>query len=307
MTELFIILKDIVLPVFVMIAIGYALQKKHNMDLKTLTKLNIYCFVPGFIFITLYNSDFTARLFIEVFIFFVLLVAVLHFMVLFLSKAINLSKNEKTTLSNSAMFFNAGNYGVPVNDLVFKGDPYAMSVQVVLMTLQNLFIFSYGIFSLQAIKISKSQAVLNYFRMPLIYALLAGVLLNYFKVPLPELIIIPSTYIGDAMISLALLTLGAQVAKLKFMKQLSSIYLSLIIRLIIGPLVSLGIIFLFDINGTIAQVLFIASAMPTSVNSAVIAEEYDNQPQLAAQIVLFSTIISAVTVTIVIYLSNFLA
>ena len=47
--------------------------------------------------------------------------------------------------------------------------------------------------------------------------------------------------------------------------------------------------------GMTAQALLIASAMPTSVNSAVIAEEYKNYPDFAAQVVLFSTIISAFT------------
>ena len=50
----------------------------------------------------------------------------------------------------------------------------------------------------------------------------------------------------------------------------------------------------------------IASAMPTSVNSAVIAEEYKNYPEFAAQVVLFSTIISAFTVSLVIYLAGIL-
>ena len=55
-----------------------------------------------------------------------------------------------------------------------------------------------------------------------------------------------------------------------------------------------------------SQALFIDSAMPTSVNSAVIAQEYNNHPNFAAQIVLFSTMISAITVSIVIYFSRIL-
>ena len=72
------------------------------------------------------------------------------------------------------MFFNSGNYGVPVNDLVFKSDPLAMSIQVIMLTLQNIFLFSYGIFSLESIKIGKLKAALGYFKMPVLYAMLAG-------------------------------------------------------------------------------------------------------------------------------------
>ena len=58
------------------------------------------------------------------------------------------------------------------------------------------------------------------------------------------------------------------------------------------------------IDGVVGQTLFIASAMPTSVNSSVIAQEYDNYPELAAELVFLSTLFSAITVVIVIYLSH---
>ena len=126
------------------------------------------------------------------------------------------------------------------------------------------------------------------------------------QVTVPSFIWVPANYIADAMIALALLTLGAQVAQIKFAAGLSSVYYSLTLRLAVGPLIALAIILLFKVDGIVAQALLIGSAMPTSVNSAVIAQEYDNHPDLAAQIVLFSTLISAITVSLVIYLARFL-
>jgi malate permease and related proteins len=172
--------------------------------------------------------------------------------------------------------------------------------------LQNIFLFSYGIFSLQSIKVGKLKAALGYFRMPVLYAMLAGVFLNVYNVPIPSFIWVPANYIADAMIALALFTLGAQVAKIKFSTGLKTVYYSLALRLAIGPLIALAIIYIFKVDGIVAQALLIGSAMPTSVNSAVIAEEYNNHPDLAAQIVLFSTLFSAITVTLVIYLARFL-
>src|SRR5699024_8272119 len=208
--------------------------------------------------------------------------------------------------TNSIVFYNSGNYGVPVNDLVFKSDPFAMSVQVIVLTMQNIFLFSYGIFSLRQADIGKIRALLGYFKMTVLYAMLAGILLNVFAVPIPGFIWIPANYIANAMVAIALLTLGAQVAELKIAKQLTSVYVSATIRLIISPFVALGIIYTFGLSGVLAQALFISSAMPTSVNSAVIAQEYNNHPQLAAQMVLFSTLVSTFTVTIIIYLSRIL-
>lgn len=303
-SEFLIILKDILLPIFVVMAIGYIIQKKFELNIQTLARLNIYFLVPGFIFVKLYTTVISVQLLGSILLFFILYVVILYFISLFLSKVMKLDQGEKVTFTNSVMFFNSGNYGVPVNDLVFKSDPLAMSIQVIMLTLQNIFLFSYGIFSLQSVKIGKLKAILAYFRMPMFYAMMSGIILNYFHVPIPSFIWVPANYIADAMIALALFTLGAQVAQLKFTSALSMVYYSLGLRLVIGPIIALGIIVLFRVEGIVAQALFIGSAMPTSVNSAVIAQEYDNHPDLAAQIVLFSTLMSTFTVALVIFFAR---
>lgn len=306
MIELIGILKDIILPIFVIMGVGFYLQRKFNLDVQTLARLNIYFLVPGFIFVKLYNTQLSASLFGNVLFFLIIYVLILYVVSLLAAKLIGLKKGEKTTFSNSIMFFNSGNYGVPVNDLVFKSDPFAMSIQVIILTFQNIFLFSYGIFSLQSLKIGKLRAALAYFKMPVLYAMLAGILLNVYEVSIPSFIWVPANYTADAMVALALLTLGAQVAKIRFSTGLSTVYASLLLRLIVGPAIAFGLLILFKIDGIMAQALLIGAAMPTSVNSAVIAQEYDNNPEMAAQIVLFSTALSAITVSIVIFLSRIL-
>jgi len=304
--ELYIILKDIILPIFVIMGIGFIIQRKFKMDLQTLARVNIYFLIPGFIFVKLYSTEISVSLFGNVLFFFILYVIILYAISIVVSRIIGLNNGKKINFSNSVMFFNSGNYGVPVNDLVFKSDPFAMSIQVIMLTLQNIFLFSYGIFSLNSIHVGKLKAMLGYFKMPVLYAMLSGVILNYFSVPIPSFIWIPANYIAEGMIALALFTLGAQVAEIKFSSALSSVYYSLALRLIIGPMIALIIIFMFRVEGIFAQALFIGSAMPTSVNSAVIAQEYKNHPDFAAQIVLFSTLVSAITVSVVIYMARLL-
>ncbi|SIS49444.1 AEC family transporter [Salimicrobium flavidum] len=304
MAELLTILIDILVPVFIILGIGFTLEKKFELDLNTLAKLNIYFLVPGFIFVKLYETEFSPGKFLTVIGFIGLYVLVLFTITKVFTSLQGMDGAKGTTVSNSVIFFNSGNYGVPVNDLVFKGDPFAMSIQVVVLTMQNILTFSYGIFALQSIHIGKWRAMAGYFKMPVLYALLTGILLNIGNISVPTFLWVPSTYIADAMIAIALVMLGAQVAKIKWSVNFSSVYISLFLRLILGPAIALGMIFLFGLEGVIAQALFIASAMPTAVNSAVIAQEYDNYPEFAAQIVLLSTIFSAVTVTLVIYLSR---
>src|SRR5690625_7807325 len=117
-----------------------------------------------------------------------------------------------------------------------------------------------------------------------------------FDVPITTFIWVPANFISDAMIAFPLFTLGAQVAQLNFLSRLATVYYSLFLRLISGPLIALVILLLFRVEGIVAQALLIGSAMPTSVNSAVIAQEYDNEPELAAQIGLFSTLLDEINV-----------
>lgn len=306
LTELLTILKDIILPIFILMSIGFIIQRKFHLDIQTLARLNIYFLVPGFIFVKLYSTQFSAHLFTNLLLFFILFVVVIFIISAIVARMIGLDDGRKTVFTNSVLFYNSGNYGIPVNDLVFKSDPLAMSIQVIILTFQNIFLFSYGIFSLQSIKIGKLKAALGYFKMPVLYAMLSGILLNVYEVPIPSFIWVPANYIADAMVAFALLTLGAQVSEIKFMSGLSTVYISLFMRLILGPAIALGIILLFKVDGIVAQALLISSAMPTSVNSAVIAQEYENHPNFAAQIVLFSTLMSAITVTFVIYMARLL-
>ncbi len=84
------------------------------------------------------------------------------------------------------------------------------------------------------------------------------------------------------------------------------IFISYFTRLIAGPVLALLVIFGLGLDGVVAQSLFIASAFPTSRNSSSLALEYDVESDTAAQTVLFSTIVSCLTVTVVIYMSQIL-
>ncbi|RIM81365.1 AEC family transporter, partial [Staphylococcus arlettae] len=253
-----------------------------------------------------YQTDFALKLLLYIIIFFIIYIFILYIIAEVLTRLGKMERGKATTLKNSTFFFNCGNYGVPVNDLVFKGDALAMSVQVIMLSLQNIFTFSYGIFSIQSLQIGKLKAMLGYFKMPVLYALVLALIFNYNDIPIPKFVWTPANYVADAMIAIALILLGGQIAKINFSLKWSSAYIFILIRLVAGPLIALVIIKLMGIDGIVGQALFITSAMPTSVNSSVIAQEYDNYPEMAAQLVFLSTLFSALTVAITIYFSHML-
>ena len=60
----------------------------------------------------------------------------------------------------------------------------------------------------------------------------------------------------------------------------------------------------FRIDGIMAQVMIISAGLPTAVNTALIAVEFDNKPDFASQTVMISTLLSSVTLTVVIYFAT---
>lgn len=306
MTAFMTIFLDIILPVFILIGIGALLHRKFSLDLYTLAKLNLYFLVPGIIFVKLYETELSWELFQQVFFFFVLFIVALYVLSFLVSLLFRFNKSMKVAFSNSVLFYNSGNYGVPVNDLVFKHDPFALSVQILVLTFQNILTFSYGIFVLKSINGGKLKAALGYFKMPVLYAMLFGVGMNVLGIELPSFILTPAGYTADAMIAIALLTLGAQIAQLRFSEYLISVYINVLMRLVAGPVIAYALVLLFRLDGIMAQALIISSAMPSSVNSAIIAQEYENEPEFAAQAVLFSTLLSTVTVSATIYFARVL-
>ena len=54
--------------------IGFVMQKKFELNLQTLARLNIYFLVPGFIFVKLHSTQISANLFGNILLFFILYV-----------------------------------------------------------------------------------------------------------------------------------------------------------------------------------------------------------------------------------------
>src|SRR5699024_5744174 len=92
-----------------------------------------------------------------------------------------------------------------------------------------------------------------------------------------------------------------QIAGIKFRRLRFSTFAASLSRLVVGPAVALMMLFLSGIEGTTAQAILITSAMPAAVNSSIIAQQYSDDPEYAAEIVMLSTLLRAATVSFGMY------
>lgn len=303
MSDFLFIFVNVMLPIAIIVVIGYVVQLKFKLERATLAKLTINYIMPVFIFMNLFEADMDFTLLMYVLLFLLLYAALTFVLTYFIGRVMGLSYGHQVLFTNSNLFYNAGNYGVPVNDLVFRSDPYAMSIQIMMVFFQNMFAYSYGVVSLRSADSGKLKALLGYFKMPIFYGLALGLIFNFFNIGVPTSVYIAFDYISDAMIGTVLFILGAQIAGIAFRRIRMSSIVASFIRLIIGPALTIVLLLLFNLNGVVAQAILITTAMPSAVNSTIIAQQYSDDPEYAAEIVMFSTLFSVVTVPLVIYIA----
>jgi len=312
MSLIFYILSHNILPLFLLIGVGILLNKKFHLDINTMTKINFYLFVPAFAFVNLYETK------IEVDALKAMVIAVLILLInalisFFLAKVRHYDRALRNAFQNSIMFYNSGNFGVPLITLVFSSGVYAvgsdnpylniaLTTQIMVLVVQSVTVNTMGFYNAASSNIPWKKAIINVLKMPTIYSITLAFILKLVPYDMTQLWVWPAlTYAKNGLISIALLTLGVQLSLTKFDFKSKKVYLAVFCRLIIGPVVAYGLVKLFLVGGVMAQALIISTAVPTAINTALIAVECKNHPDYASQVVLISTIMSSVTLVAVIY------
>ena len=262
--------------------------------------------MPAAVFCNLYESALNLSVAWQVTKFIVIFMLCQMLISALIAKLLRYNHSQSAIFKNSIVI-NSGNYGMPVAQMIFATQPIGVAIQVIVVIFQNMLTYTYGLYNLISTTKSGMAILKEFLKMPLIHALWIGIAFNYYNLSLPIFIEIPIHHIADAFIAIALITLGAQLSQIELRSIFNKfVFTSAFVRLIIGPALALLIIYLLKLDGVVAQSLLIASAFPTSRNSSSLALEYDIDTSLAAQTVLFSTIVSCITVTFVIYVSQLL-
>lgn len=309
------ILTNNILPIFILIILGYILNKKFDLDTQTLSRLSFYIFVPSFTFVNLYTTEIPSEMFKVVAI--AVSILIVNMLVTFIvTRMCGYDKGLRNAFVNSTLFFNSGNIGIPLITLVYSSVPFlvngqtpyleiALTTQVIILVTQNITLNTLGFINAGRASTTWRESVFKVLKMPTIYVVPLIFILKAISYDVTNTIIWPAlNYSKDALISTALLTLGIQLSKTSFKINSKEVYLSAMIRLLGGPILALLFILLFQMKGVIAQVIMISSAAPTAVNTALIAVEYDNYPDFASQAVITSTSFAAVSLVLVIYIAR---
>lgn len=300
------ILLNNVVPLSLMIAAGVLLQILFKLDIRTLSKLNFYLFSPCIMFLMLYESMITLSIMLQVLLFFSVFFLASYGLMEIIMRIRRYHAGMRSAMRNSVLFYNSANYAIPLNQLVFVNDPFTLSIQIIIMMMQSLLPNTYGIYSVNSHRMKLKDTLKVIACMPTIYVIPLALIMRWLDVPIPQPIYITINYVASAFIATALLTLGVQLGGMKWKLQLSDVALSNVMRLCVGPVLGFLIVWAFGIEGDMAKALVLSCAVPTSLSSVLLAVEFDNEPEFASQAVFSSTLFSIFTVTIVIYLLQYI-
>jgi hypothetical protein len=291
--DIYLKLFEIIFPVFFVIGIGYYIGKKNvNFDTNFITNFAGNIGSPGMIFYIITTTGVTFDIFIEYFIY--ALVLITAFTIVGIFSLLILKKDFLRELP-PLILPNTGNMGIPI--CLFAYGTQGLGIASAITSVVILLHFTLNIFL--AKKSFSFEVVL---KSPSAYAVIISILYLYLNLEVPKFIENTTFLITYATIFLILMSLGVALTKLKIFSLKTSLFLSFA-RVIVGPIIGFIIIDTFDLKGYAAGVLLIQCSMPSAVLTYLVASMYSPKKIVdsIASTIVTSTMMSFVTVPIVVF------
>jgi len=290
---------SIMLPLFVLVAGGYALSRLVRLSEETLVRVITDFFMPMLVFHSLYTTDTELAAIGKVAAATALVLAVL---LVVSALYAYLAKAEPRSFVPPVIFMNSGFLGIPLMKL--WGGLAAMNLIVVYDQVQSLFIFTLGILIVTG-GFSASGAR-QMVRSPMLWAILAGFLFHVLAVPLPAVVLQTLEFAGAGTPALAAFALGCSVSRAQMSVSLH-LAVGILLRIVVGFLLGLGVTLLLRMEEPARTVVIVASSLPSAVFGFVLPARYGVRPNHAAPLVLGTTVLGFLTIPLAFYLAKLLA
>ena len=295
MSQYFKLFFDNLFPILLAAAIGFALAKWLKINPRPLSQVIFYIFSPVLVFNLITSSQLSNQDILRTLLFTVILITAVGVITWLLGKLFRLDRKILAAVLITAMFMNAGNYGLPLTDFAF-GEA-ALAFASVFFVINAVATNTVGIVIASSGSTSVWNAIKGLVKFPAIYALGLGVLFLQFKWQLPSGLDRTVTLLSNAAIPCMLVLLGMQLVNIKINGQVKPLILTGGMRLLVAPLLAFGLTRLFGMNGPAFQAVVLEAAMPAAVMTTILATEFEAEPTFVTTVVLITTLLSPFTLT----------
>ena len=296
---------NIVLPLFLCMAVGYLLRQIHMLEPGILSKLNALCFkvfLPIYLFNNLYSTDLGTAFNLKLILFAVFGNILFFLLLFFLIPKFEPENKNRGVMIQGIFRSNFALFGLPlaISLVGDKSGPTSLLVGVLVPVYNVLAVVTLETF--RGGKPNIRKIIRGILTNPLIIASAIGILVNISGLVLPAPVKKASTDLGSVATPLSLVALGGSFVFSRVSSYRMQLVISVAGRLVISPIifVTLGILFGFR-NETLVPILIFAGA-PTAVSSFPMAEQMGGNGELAGQIVVIASALAVFSMFLWIFL-----
>ncbi|MEJ6463033.1 AEC family transporter [Fusobacterium nucleatum] len=301
--ENFLLALNVVLPIFFIMTLGFFLKKIQMVDensLNIMNRLVFRVFMSTLLFLNVYNIGDFSKLSIDnlkllVYAFIII------FIIVFLAWLIYMPKvKEKKKLSVLIQGVYRGNFvlfGLAIVDSIYGKEDLATVSLLTIVVIPTFNVLAVIILEYYpGREISKLKLLKQVFKNPLIIATLLGISFIILKINIPKPVYKTLSDISKIATPLAFIVLGAELQIGNMLKNIKYLISVNILRLIVNPLITIGVGKLIGFQGIELVALLSMSACPTAVASYTMAKEMNADGDLAGEIVATTSILSIFTI-----------
>lgn len=302
---------SVTLPSILLLVLGWFLRRTKQVDTKFCdqsAKIVFNYALPTLIFLSIYNSETSLGEELPL-----IMAGVVAILTLFFGAELVARRFIQDPRDQGAFVQGIFRANMMIMGLAFVGSAYGASGLArgaifggaLTLLLNVLAVFALNRAS-SSQRIQPTQMIRQMLTNPLIIGILLAILCKYAGVPVPDLVQAAGRYVAALALPLALICAGATI-DFKTIVKVSDVSLwASLGRLLVAPIVSIVVGWLFGLSGESMGVLFLMTATPVAAASYVMAKAMGSNDVAAANIIGLTTVgvmpILAITLTLLRYL-----
>jgi hypothetical protein len=294
------ILIDDIVPIFVVIGLGYAFARRTHADIRTVSRLTFYVLSPSLVFSSLVESNVEGGEVAQIAVFVVCVTLLMGVLAWLTARLLKFNSRQTAGFLLAVMFVNAGNYGLGVNQLAFGAN--AESRAVIYFVTSSVMVYTVGVLIATGHNGGMRGMLKQLFGLPHIYALLAVLIIRLTGFQVPKPILQGINFPAQAAIPMMLLVLGAQLANTSIGQYWKPALAGSGLSLLAAPLLAFTMAGVIGLSGAARQAAILKASMPAAVINTIVANEFEAEPKLVTGTVVLSTLLSPLTLTFIIAL-----
>jgi predicted permease len=276
---------DIIVPVFLVVAIGYGYGRRRAPDMSSFNRIALDVLAPLLSYSALASRDFELARHLPLLSAGAALILGCGLLAWLLARVVGA---QARTLVPVVMFNNSGNMGLPLALLAFG--PANFGAAVALFAIGNLLHFSLG-----ARITSAAARTRDLLLSPLMIATALGFLSALSGLRPPEVLLSGMKLLGDASLPLMLFALGVRLTA--FTRDgLALGLLGALARPLIGLALGLLLAWCLDLQGAARGQLLLFAALPPAVMQYLLADRYHQEPEKVAASIMVGNALAVVFV-----------